>query len=374
MSSYIGLISGTSMDGVDAALVSFKEDTFSVHATRTTQYPSALRAQLLEAIAPDARLTLHEYGSLNVAVGKVFAQAACEIIDTTDSKQHGRIVAIGSHGQTLRHSPDSAPPYTIQIGDPATITQATNLATVADFRSLDIAAGGQGAPLVPPFHEAYFRAANSNTVVLNIGGIANLTLLPGDPAISLRGFDTGPGNCLLDEWIALHRQQAFDYNGEWAQSGSIVPAVLEALMAEPYISRPSPKSTGREYFNLAWLQGVLEQAHANALPPADVQATLLAYTVESVAVGIEQAGIAPERLLVCGGGARNGRIIAGLRARLPGVAVDSTDAVGANPDSIEALAFAWLARQRMLEMPVRLTTSDAVTERVLGAVYLPSKT
>lgn len=361
------------MDGVDAALVSFEEDTFSVHATRTTQYPPALRAQLLEAIAPDARLTLHEFGSLNVAVGKVFAQAACEIVDATDGK-HRKIIAIGSHGQTLRHSPDSEPPYTIQIGDPATITQASGLTTVADFRSLDVAAGGQGAPLVPPFHEAYFRTENSNTVVLNVGGIANLTLLPGDPALPLRGFDTGPGNCLLDEWIALHRQHAFDDNGEWAQSGTIVPAVLEALMADPYISRTSPKSTGREYFNLGWLQNVLEKLPAKALPPADVQATLLAYTVESVALGIEQAGMVPERVLVCGGGARNGGIIAGLRARLPGVAVDSTDAVGANPDSIEALAFAWLARQRMLEMPVRLTTRDTVTERVLGAVYLPSET
>lgn len=372
MSTYIGLISGTSMDGVDAALVSFEENTFSVHATRTIQYPSALRAQLIEAIAPGARLTLHEFGSLDVAVGQIFAQAACEIMDATDGK-HADIVAIGSHGQTLRHSPDSAPPYTIQIGDPATITQASGLNTVADFRSLDIAAGGQGAPLVPPFHEAYFRTANSNTVVLNIGGIANLTLLPGDPALPLRGFDTGPGNCLLDEWIALHRQQPFDYNGEWAQSGNVVPAVLEALMADPYISRTPPKSTGREYFNLTWLQNVLGKTQATALRPEDVQATLLAYTVESVAVGIEHVEMIPERVLVCGGGARNERIIEGLRARLRGVSVASTDAVGANPDSIEAVAFAWLARQRMLETPVRLTTVGSVTERILGAVYLPSK-
>lgn len=361
------------MDGVDAALVSFDEDTFSVHATRTTQYPSALRARLIEAIAPNARLTLHEFGSLDAAVGQVFAQAACEIMNASDVKKHGKIIAIGSHGQTLRHSPDSAPPYTIQIGDPATITQATGLTTVADFRSLDIAAGGQGAPLVPPFHEAYFRVANSSTVVLNIGGIANVTLLPGDPALPLHGFDTGPGNCLLDEWIALHRQQAFDNNGEWAESGNIVPGVLEALMADPYITRAPPKSTGREYFNLAWLRTVLEKARAKALPPEDVQATLLAYTVESIAVGIEQVETVPERMLVCGGGARNARIIAGLRARLRGVSVDSTDAIGANPDSIEAVAFAWLARQRMLTTPVRLTTLDAVTERILGAVYLPSK-
>ncbi len=360
------------MDGVDTALVSFEEDTFSVHATRTTQYPSALRAQLLKAIAPDARLTLHEYGSLNVAVGKVFAQAACEIIAATDNKQRGRIVAIGSHGQTLRHSPDSAPPYSIQIGDPATITQATGLATVADFRSLDIAAGGQGAPLVPAFHEAYFRAANSNTVVLNIGGIANLTLLPGDPTLPLRGFDTGPGNCLLDEWVALHRQQPFDYNGEWAESGNLIPAVLETLMADPYISRAAPKSTGREYFNLAWLQTILERMRAKALRPEDVQATLLAYTVESVAVGIEQVEMVPARVLVCGGGARNQRIVAGLRARLREVSVESTDSVGANPDSIEAVAFAWLARQRMLESAVRLTTVGSVAERLLGAVYLPT--
>jgi len=371
MSSYIGLISGTSMDGVDAALVSFEADTFFVHATTTTQYPAALRAQLIAAIAPDARLTLHEFGSLHVAIGQIFAQAAREIMDTADGKRT-EIIAVGSHGQTLRHSPDSAPPYTIQLGDPATITQACGVATVADFRSLDIAAGGQGAPLVPPFHEAYFRTDNSNTVVLNIGGIANVTLLPGDRALPLRGFDTGPGNCLLDEWIALHRQQAFDNNGDWAQTGNIAPALLDALMADPYISRVPPKSSGREYFNLAWLQAVLEKAGAHGLQPEDVQATLLAYTVESIASGIEQVTTAPERVLVCGGGARNGGIMAGLRARLTGVTVDSTDAVGANPDSIEAVAFAWLARQRMNGTPVRLTTVDAVTQRILGAVYLPT--
>jgi anhydro-N-acetylmuramic acid kinase len=371
MPSYIGLISGTSMDGVDAALVSFESDAFIVHATRTTEYPTALREQLIEAIRPGARLSLHEFGSLDVTVGGIFAQAAREIMGECDIDRAG-IVAIGSHGQTLRHSPDSAPPYTIQIGDPATITNACGLPTVADFRSLDIAAGGQGAPLVPPFHEAYFRNAPANTVVLNIGGIANLTILPGDPEQPLLGFDTGPGNCLLDEWIGLHRQQKFDHDGNWARTGTIVPALLRTMMANPYISRAPPKSTGREYFNLAWLRTALEEARANDLQPEDVQATLLAYTVESVACGIEQVAAAPERVLVCGGGARNGRIIDSLRARLRGVSVDSIDAVGANPDSIEAVAFAWLARQRMNETPVRLTTATAVTERILGAVYLPS--
>ena len=359
------------MDGVDAALVSFDDDAFVVHATRTAPYPNALREQLIEAIAPDARLSLHEFGSLDVAVGQIFARAANDII-AESGVDRADITAVGSHGQTLRHSPDSAPPYTIQIGDPATITNACRLATVADFRSLDIAAGGQGAPLVPPFHEAYFRNANADTVVLNIGGIANLTFLPRDPALPLRGFDTGPGNCLLDEWIALHRHQAFDNDGNWARTGSIVPALLRTLMTEPYIARVPPKSTGREYFNVTWLRTALQAARANDLRPEDVQATLLAYTVESVAFGIEQAAAAPERVLVCGGGAHNGAIIAGLRSRLRCVSVDSIDAIGADPDSIEAVAFAWLARQRMNETPVRLTTADAVIERLLGAVYLPS--
>lgn len=359
------------MDGVDAALVSFDQGTFNVHATSTTQYPASIRTRLLEAIAPDARLALHELGSLHIEVGQVFAQAANEIL-TANASECDSIIAIGSHGQTLRHSPDSAPPYTIQIGDPATIAQRAGLPTVADFRSLDIAAGGQGAPLVPPFHEAYFRVANSNTVVLNVGGIANLTVLPGDPALPLRGFDTGPGNCLLDEWIALHRQLPFDDNGEWARSGNTVPALLENLLADPYIAREAPKSTGREYFNLAWLQAIVQKSRPETPRPEDVQATLLAYTVETVALGIKQLEMPLERVLVCGGGARNGQIIAGLRARLSGVNVDSTAAIGANPDSIEAVAFAWLAQQRMLEKPVRLTTGRSDTERILGAVYLPS--
>lgn len=371
MSSYIGLISGTSMDGVDAALVSFERDEFIVHATRTTPYPSALREQLVEVIAPDARLSLHAFGSLNIAVGQVFAQAARGIMHDANIDR-AEIIAIGSHGQTLRHSPDSAPPYTIQIGDPATITNACGVPTVADFRSLDLAAGGQGAPLVPPFHEAYFRNAKSSTVVLNIGGIANITLLPEDPELPLRGFDTGPGNCLLDEWITLHRQQNFDQDGNWARTGTLNPRLLDALMADPYISRPPPKSTGREYFNLAWLHATLRQAQAENLSPEDVQATLLAYTVESIASGIEQVAAAPGRVLVCGGGAHNGAILDGLRMRLS-ASVDSIAVVGADPDSIEAIAFAWLARQRMSATPVRLSTTNSLTERILGAVYLPSR-
>jgi anhydro-N-acetylmuramic acid kinase len=270
----------------------------------------------------------------------------------------------------LRHSPDSDPPYSIQIGDPATIAAHCSITTVADFRALDIAAGGQGAPLVPPFHEAYFRDKKENTVVINIGGIANITVLPAQPSNAMQGFDTGPGNCLLDEWIRQRRNEPYDDGGRWAGSGHVSKKLLDALIADEYVQRQPVKSTGREYFNLAFLTDVLSNTGLSGLAPEDVQATLASYTVASITHGIQQTGVSPDRVLVCGGGAKNEIVMQGLRKALPRSNVQSTKALNIDPDLIEALAFAWLAKQRLEMKPVRLTTGSD-RPRILGAVYEP---
>lgn len=374
MSLYVGLISGTSMDGIDAALVSFDGNALQVIDTSTSTYPAQLRAQLLNAIQPDHVLSLHDFGHLHVTVGACFAQATNELLARNKIAKES-VSAIGSHGQTLRHSPDSDPPYTIQIGDPATIATNCSIETIADFRSLDVAAGGEGAPLVPPFHEAYLRDTNLDTVVVNIGGISNVTILPADPAAPISGFDTGPGNCLLDEWIFRHRAERFDDDGAWASSGSVSLPLLNHLLSDEYVQRPGTKSTGREYFNLAFLDAILADRDFTSLAPADVQASLVSFTAACIGKGIEDCGVDPARVLVCGGGAKNSQLMARLATLFPQAMVDSTDAVGLDPDMIEALAFAWLAHQRHNLRPVTLTTNDTRRPaQFLGAIYLPPRT
>jgi anhydro-N-acetylmuramic acid kinase len=371
MSLYIGLISGTSMDGVDAALVGFDGNKINVVGTLTTAYPKSLHTQLTGAVQPDARLSLHEFAELDITVGRCFANAALALLKETGTSPSD-VLAIGSHGQTLRHSPDTDPPYSIQIGDPATIATRCSITTVADFRALDLAAGGQGAPLVPAFHDAYFRHPTENTVVINIGGIANITVLPSDPDAAIQGFDTGPGNCLLDEWIWRERRLPYDDRGDWAASGQVSKALLAALMADEYIQRPPVKSTGREYFNLAFLIKVLAALGSPDMAAKDVQASLVEYTVASITHGIEQTRVTPDRILVCGGGARNATLMQRLRDSLPRSELYSTAALNIDPDVIEALAFAWLAKQRLEMQAVRLTTGRGERKRILGAVYQPS--
>ena len=355
MSYYIGLISGTSMDGVDAALVSLEDERIrTVHAL-TFDYPPPVRNRLVAAIRPDATMSLHELCSLDVAVGECFAEAVDRLLAECGISADA-VDAIGSHGQTLRHSPDTSPPYTLQIGNAATIAVRSGIATVADFRSLDVAAGGQGAPLVPPFHEACFRTPGVTTAIINIGGIANITLLPADPERDLQGFDTGPGNCLLDDWIAARRGERFDRGGQWAASGRIIPGLLATLMSDAYIARSPVKSTGREYFNLPWLDTVIAGESLQAAPPEDVQATLAAFTVASIANGILQTASDPERILVCGGGVNNPVLLEGLSDAFPDADVTSTSALNVDPEMVEAAAFAWLASMpsRRCEVPRRL--------------------
>ncbi len=367
---YLGLISGTSMDGIDAVAVEVDEQHLHTIAALTHPYPAALKQRLHAAIRPDTRLSLHEIATLDVEVGSAFADAAHAVLAAA-SLSAGDFIAIGSHGQTLRHAPHAEPPYSLQIGSAATIAARLGVLTVADFRAMDIAYGGEGAPLVPAFHEWAMRSTSENRVIANIGGIANISLLPAALETGLTGYDTGPGNCLMDVWCAHELGQAFDADGAWAASGRCQPALLEALLDDDYYRAAPPKSTGREIFNRAYLEPVLAQF--DGVQPVDVQATLAALTVETLSREIERLGAAwAARVYVCGGGARNRHLMAQLAARLAPLPVVSTATLGLDPDMVEASAFAWLASQRLAGRPVRMTTGAAARALLLGAVYAPT--
>jgi anhydro-N-acetylmuramic acid kinase len=368
---YIGLMSGSSLDGIDAVLVSF--ETSSPHLEAHLVYP--LDPQLIDEL--DSLTTRSGQDELarmcraDVLLGECFADAVMKLLEQTEMGV-SEIHAIGSHGQTLRHYPDTPTPTTLQIGDPNIIAERTGITTVADFRRRDMAAGGQGAPLVPAFHQAVLHDPNHDRVVVNIGGIANLTLLPSKLETGIIGFDTGPGNALLDAWIKRQRNEAYDYHGEWAASGKIHPELLTALMGEPYFFQPAPKSTGRDIFNLEWLTNCWPTV--TELSPADVQATLLELTAVTIADAIHQAKPAPEQVLICGGGVHNLYLLQRLNALLPAQQILSTNDVGLNPDWIEAMAFAWLARQTLHNQAGNLpVVTGAKHPVVLGGIYCGGK-
>jgi anhydro-N-acetylmuramic acid kinase len=361
---YIGLMSGTSMDGIDAALVRLDHDRIELLASHTHPWPPALLRDIRQA-AQGGNARLDQLGQLDAAAGEQFAAAVIALLQASGASA-GAVTAIGSHGQTLCHGPDSVPPYSLQIGDPNRIAELTGITTVADFRRRDIAAGGQGAPLVPAFHQAYLRSSTENRVVLNIGGIANITLLPAAPDRPVIGYDTGPGNCLMDRWIERHRQQPYDAGGNWAAEGQLQPNLLWQLLDDPYFRQPPPKSTGTEYFSLDWLQ----QQLPDGIAPQDVQATLAGLTARSIADAIRLSQPDAERLLVCGGGVHNQRLSLLLDIELPGIAIESTAAHGMQPDWIEAMAFAWLAHQTLRGRPGNLpAATGAQGPRVLGGIY-----
>lgn len=361
---YIGLISGTSMDGIDAALVEFRESSLEILQTREHEYPTELRQQLAVAIREPDPGSVENVGHLNQAVGACFRDAAIALLADAGIDPSA-VAAIGSHGQTLRHQPDGAQPFSLQIGDAAVIAAGTGITTVADFRSADIALGGQGAPLTPRFHEWLFRQPGIDRTVLNIGGIANLTILPADNAATT-GFDTGPGNTLLDAWMRKHKDELFDRDGAWAASGSVDEALLQRLLADPYFATTPPKSTGFEHFNLDWL----EAAGAGSVNPVDVQATLCALTATSIVAAIGSAAGQTTELLVCGGGVHNSELMRQLDAHMPDIDIRSTATVGLDPDWVEAAAFAWLAMRRLHELPGNLpAVTGASRPAVLGAVY-----
>jgi anhydro-N-acetylmuramic acid kinase len=362
---YIGLMSGTSMDGIDAALVDFSSEHTRILATHNEPWPEAVHRQLVTALElPDPRNT--NLTELDNAVGESFARATNRLLDIAGIDPAG-VQAIGSHGQTIRHGPDAKQPYSLQIGNPGVLTTETGIDVVADFRSADIKDGGQGAPLVPAFHKANLAAATENRVIVNIGGIANITVLPADPAIAVTGFDTGPGNTLMDAWAQQQLNRAMDAGGNWAASGTCDKQLLEELLADPYFSSAPPKSTGREYFNLDWLSEFLPADNTAA---QDIQATLCRLTTATIVDAIEQHAPNTVRLLVCGGGIHNNCLMQQLRTDLAETRVESTALYGIDPDWVEAAAFAWLAKQNLEARPGNLPEVTGANHPViLGKLF-----
>ncbi|WP_333603151.1 anhydro-N-acetylmuramic acid kinase [Pantoea eucrina] len=360
---YIGVMSGTSLDGVDVVLAAIDRHMVAQQASYCHPFPPALRQRVL-AICQGQPLTLSQLGQLDTELGKLFAEAVVTLM-RQQALEADDIVAIGCHGQTVWHEPGSFAPNTLQIGDNNQIAAATGVTVVGDFRRRDMALGGQGAPLVPAFHQALLMDSSERRMVLNIGGIANLSLLiPGQP---VRGFDTGPGNMLIDAWIWRHQGVSYDHNGTWAASGQVVPALLEQMLNDPWFALPPPKSTGREYFNPDWIERQLQAFPA--LAPEDVQATLSELTALTIAQQIQLSN-GCDRLLVCGGGGRNPLLMARLAAHLPGTEVTTTDVAGVSGDDMEALAFAWLAFRTLSGLPGNLPAVTGAREMsVLGAIY-----
>lgn len=363
---YLGLISGTSADGIDAALVRF-EPELRVLAASTTAYPPAIRERLLALTAPAAAIPLDEFGALDVEVGACFARAARDVLARSGTTA-GQVRAIGSHGQTVRHRPRGPHPFSLQIGDASVIAEQTGICTVADFRRADVAAGGQGAPLAPAFHAAIL-ADRAPCAVLNLGGIANLSLL--DRAGSVLGFDTGPANCLMDAWHERHRGTPCDRAGAWAVSGIADPGLLADLLDDAYLKAGAPKSTGREYFNLAWLES---RAGVNARRANDVQATLLALSAITITEALRNAAPDIMQVFACGGGVHNAALMSALAGQLAPVILSSTATLGIDPDYVEAALFAWLARERLEGRPGnRIAVTGARGPRLLGAIHAATR-
>ena len=359
---YIGLLSGTSVDGIDAALVSFDGPGLRLHHALTAPFEPALRAELLAFMAGQYRGdAIDDLGRLDREVGQAFA-AATQTLLAAAGVAPAAVRAIGSHGQTVRHRP---PLFTLQIGDPNTLATLTGIPVVGDLRRKDVALGGQGAPLVPAFHAAVFGSRDEDRAIVNIGGIANLTWLGRDGRVD--GSDIGPGNALLDAWCERHSGARFDADGAWGASGRADPTLLEALRREPFFALTAPKSTGRELFSLAWLE---RQLAKRTLRPVDVQATLLELTASTIADALRGTGAA--RVFLCGGGAHNGALRRRLAALLPDTTIATTAALGLDVDHVEAAAFAWLARETLAGRPGNLPqVTGAARSAVLGGLWLP---
>ena len=364
---YIGLMSGTSMDGVDAALCEFEGFAFKgVTATHSIEYPHELRQRLLQLQRAATSITLSEFAELDELTAEMFAQVTTDLLAQAGLVST-QIAALGSHGQTIFHDPLHAR-SSLQLGDPNRIAARTGITTVADFRRKDIALGGHGAPLVPAFHQTMFGVTHESRCILNLGGIANITLLPGNNQ-PVRGFDTGPGNGLMDEWVQQHLGQAFDADGAFAAQGHAHGELLAALLADPYFQQAPPKSTGRGQFHLEWVRQ--RYPAVDKLPPTDVQRTLTELTARSVADAMKAHAPATQRLLVCGGGARNGWLMQRLE-KLTGLPVELTDTYGLPTQWVEAAAFGWLAMRRVHGLSGNLpAVTGASRETVLGGLFLP---
>lgn len=356
-------MSGTSMDAVDAVLVDFAAEPLEVVATHSRPLPEALREALLRLASGRSPNPLQCLGELDGLLGDLFAETALELLEGA-GVQAEAVRAIGSHGQTVYHQPEGPTPFTLQIADPNRIAQHTGITTVADFRRRDMAVGGQGAPLAPAFHNAMFRRPDRDRAVVNVGGMANVTLLPAAdrPVI---GFDTGPGNVLMDGWIGKCRGEPYDRDGRWAASARPDQALLERLLADPYFRQAPPKSTGREHFNLEWLEARLKNEG-----PETIQATLCELTARTIAQALTAEMPQVAEVAVCGGGAHNRHLLERLSAQLPNARVTTTADWGLAPDWVEGAAFAWLARQTLSGKPGNLPSVTGAKEAVvLGGIY-----
>lgn len=361
--NYIGIMSGTSLDGVDVVLAKISDSTVKQLAYYYCPMPDELRNAVL-SICQGQTTTLRQIGEIDLKLGRLYAQAVLSLLQENNLTRE-TILAIGCHGQTVWHQPNGEYRFSIQLGDNNQIAALTGITTIGDFRRRDMAWGGQGAPLVPAFHHALLADKNERRIVLNIGGIANLSLLfPNQP---ISGFDSGPGNILLDAWIVKNRRQHYDKGGQWAATGQVNRNLLAVMLTDPYFIQLSPKSTGREYFNLAWLEKILTQYPV--VKTEDVQATLVELTAITICEQINLAG-GCNTLLVCGGGANNSVLMARLGALLSNTHVVSTDEYGVSSDNMEALAFAWLAARTFSGLSGNLpSVTGAQKETILGAIY-----
>ncbi|PJD93653.1 MAG: anhydro-N-acetylmuramic acid kinase [Legionella sp.] len=360
MTIYMGLMSGTSMDGIDAAVI--EVETQRLIGGLTRPYDQDVRDQLM-TVASGIAVTPAKLWQLHTVLGRQFAAAANDLLQLTNLKAH-EVTAIGSHGQTICHDATAAIPYTIQLGCPHMISELTGITVVADFRTRDLVIGGQGAPFAPLYHHALFAASYPALAIVNIGGISNVTFVSQDEPTS--GYDIGPGNCLMDEWIHQQKNKGYDDNGAYAASGTVIPALLSDMLADDYFKLPYPKSICKSYFSLNWLQAFLKPEYA----PQDVQASLLALTAHTIAEAILASDYPIQRVAICGGGAHNNALLYKMRDLLPNVVITSTKELGIDADFLEAMMFAWLAHQTLNKTPLDLShITGAKKPAILGAIY-----
>lgn len=362
---YVGLMSGTSLNGVDSVLLDLSTPHIKLLQTHNEPFSDDLYLALQDIITSQ-QTSLARLADIDHQLAVVYSQAVIQLLASADITP-SRVRAIGSHGQTIYHQPDGPYHNSIQLGDPSYIAETTGICVVADLRRRDMAAGGQGAPMVPAFHASAFRNTEATRVIVNIGGIANITVLPQATNTPVIGFDTGPGNTLLDQWIKKHTGTAYDRDGTWSATGKIQDVLLTTLLTDPYFIKAPPKSTGREYFNLNWLENYLSDKTFSA---QDIQATLLELTCQTISQAIQTSAADAAQVFVCGGGAHNTRIMQRLAQLLTPVSVTTTATLGVEPEWVEAAAFAWLAKQTLHTQTGNLpSVTGARHPVVLGGIF-----